>query len=332
MNYYKRHIGDYMKDASHLSLLEHGIYMRLLDVYYTRESAIPVDQAARLIGARGKDEKEALSIVAGEFFTVTDGCFTQARCDREIAIAREFSEEADGRKANEAERQQRHRARRKDMFDTLRSRGIVPAWDASTEKLKQFLDMPVTSPVTFQVTSPVTQPVTDCNAPETAITSNQKPVTNNQTHTTAVLDQTPDGTGVPVCVLICKAMRTAGIGDANDADTTLAVLVGKGATLDAFVAAVPMALAAGKGFAYVLGIVKNQMTAAAVLAVAPMAAPVARSGKPDVSRVTVAARPDADAALRHLAADAAIPRNGPPPELRARLAQRKSSTVSGQVA
>ena len=85
MNYYKRHIGDYMKDASHLSLLEHGVYMRLLDVYYTREVPIPVDQAARLISARSKDEREALSVVADEFFTVVDGCYTQTRCDAEIA-------------------------------------------------------------------------------------------------------------------------------------------------------------------------------------------------------------------------------------------------------
>ena len=85
MNYYKRHIGDYMKDASHLSLLEHGVYMRLLDVYYTREVPIPVDQAARLISARSKDEREALSVVADEFFTVVDGCYTQTRCGAEIA-------------------------------------------------------------------------------------------------------------------------------------------------------------------------------------------------------------------------------------------------------
>lgn len=92
MNYYKRHIGDYMKDASHLSLLEHGIYMRLLDVYYTRESAIPVDQAARLIGARTKDEKEALLVVAEEFFEEVDGFYTQSRCDREIAAMQQKSE------------------------------------------------------------------------------------------------------------------------------------------------------------------------------------------------------------------------------------------------
>ena len=85
MNYYKRHIGDYMKDASHLSLLEHGIYMRLLDLYYTREAAIPVDKAARLIGARSQEEKDALSAVLAEFFEERDGCYRQSRCEAEIS-------------------------------------------------------------------------------------------------------------------------------------------------------------------------------------------------------------------------------------------------------
>lgn len=75
-----------MKDASHLSLLEHGVYMRLLDVYYTREAPIPVDQAARLIGARTDEEKATLTVIAGEFFKVVDGCYTQARCDIEISM------------------------------------------------------------------------------------------------------------------------------------------------------------------------------------------------------------------------------------------------------
>ncbi len=29
MNYYKRHVGDCLKDASHLTLTEHGAYVRL---------------------------------------------------------------------------------------------------------------------------------------------------------------------------------------------------------------------------------------------------------------------------------------------------------------
>lgn len=84
MNYYERHIGDYLKDTAHLSLLEHGIYTRLLDVYYTRETAIPADQVARLIGARSKEEREALEAVLAEFFYLVDGVFHQDRCERKI--------------------------------------------------------------------------------------------------------------------------------------------------------------------------------------------------------------------------------------------------------
>ena len=84
MNYYERHIGDYLKDTAHLSLLEHGIYTRLMDVYYTREAPIPEDQAARLIGARSKEEREALEAVLAEFFERTPDGWMQERCEREI--------------------------------------------------------------------------------------------------------------------------------------------------------------------------------------------------------------------------------------------------------
>lgn len=99
MNFYKRHIGDYIKKAGHLTLLEHGIYARLMDVYYTREAGIPEDKAARLIGARSKDELQALANVLEEFFTLVDSTWTQGRCEEEIAIA---SEKADKNRANGA--------------------------------------------------------------------------------------------------------------------------------------------------------------------------------------------------------------------------------------
>lgn len=89
MNYYRRHIGDYLKDTAHLTLLEHGIYARLLDVYYTREDGIPDAQAARLIGARTPDEIEALRAVLEEFFEPSDGgMWRQPRCEREIDAMR----------------------------------------------------------------------------------------------------------------------------------------------------------------------------------------------------------------------------------------------------
>lgn len=87
MNYYRRHIGDYIRDTAHLSLLEHGVYSRLLDVYYSRENGIPKDQAARLIGARSPDELQAVEAVLSEFFQLTDGVWRQSRCDEEIELS-----------------------------------------------------------------------------------------------------------------------------------------------------------------------------------------------------------------------------------------------------
>lgn len=94
MNYYNRHIGDYLKDTAHLSLLEHGIYTRLLDVYYTREAPIPDDQAARLIGANSKEEKKALAGILSEFFAINNGAWEQTRCQREIDLCSEKSNKA----------------------------------------------------------------------------------------------------------------------------------------------------------------------------------------------------------------------------------------------
>jgi uncharacterized protein YdaU (DUF1376 family) len=94
LNYYERHIGDYLKDTAHLSLLQHGIYARLLDVYYTKEAALPEADALRLIGARSKEERAAAIDVLAEFFTLVDGAWSQSRCDAEIARYRDKQEKA----------------------------------------------------------------------------------------------------------------------------------------------------------------------------------------------------------------------------------------------
>ena len=110
MNFYQRHIGDYLKDTAHLSLLEHGIYTRLLDVYYTRESGIPDDQAARLIGARGSEIK-ALKTVLNEYFTLIDGLWVQSRCDREIESYRDKSNKARRSASARWDKEQTHNER-----------------------------------------------------------------------------------------------------------------------------------------------------------------------------------------------------------------------------
>lgn len=85
VNYYRHHIGDYLRDAAHLSLLEHGVYGRLLQVYYTREAPIADGEKYRVIGARSDDERRAVDSVLDEFFALIDGLWVQSRCDREIA-------------------------------------------------------------------------------------------------------------------------------------------------------------------------------------------------------------------------------------------------------
>lgn len=102
MNYYKKHIGDYVRDTAHLTLLEHGVYARLLDIYYTNESGVPDAQVERLIGARTEEERFATRAVLSEFFvlatpenrmgfnsvSITEPTWKQARCERELDQAR----------------------------------------------------------------------------------------------------------------------------------------------------------------------------------------------------------------------------------------------------
>lgn len=88
MNFYKRHLGDYAKDAGHLSMLEHGAYTLLLDRYYTTEKPIPcLADAYRICRARTPAERAAVDDVLREFF-VTDGeAFLNRRAEEEIAKA-----------------------------------------------------------------------------------------------------------------------------------------------------------------------------------------------------------------------------------------------------
>ncbi|MGI4938357.1 MAG: DUF1376 domain-containing protein [Janthinobacterium lividum] len=180
MNFYKRHIGDYIKDAGHLSLLEHGVYCRLLDVYYTRETGIPEDKAARLVGARSKDELAALGTVLEEFFTLTAGVWRQHRCEEEIAsMQKPEPEEGEEPKESRESRQQRYRARRAAIFETLHVHGVTMDWNTKMDDLQDAL-LRVT---TLQKPSP---PVT---APVTPVTRNEA---SHKRNVTATISQTPD--------------------------------------------------------------------------------------------------------------------------------------------
>lgn len=152
MNYYERHLGDYARDASHLTMLEHGAYTLLLDRYYTTEQGIPADQAHRVCRARSRDEKEAVDTVLAEFFTLRDGVHHQKRVDAEIERYSESAPDREAKRENERERQRRTRERRKKLFDLLRANGIVPAYDSPMAELQAAASRIKSPPVTPTVT------------------------------------------------------------------------------------------------------------------------------------------------------------------------------------
>lgn len=93
MKYYKRNLGDYAGATRHLSMLEHGAYTLLLDTYYVTETPLPLEQRSlyRLVGARSKDEREAVDAVLQDFFTKESDGWRQQRCDVEIAHKQQLS-------------------------------------------------------------------------------------------------------------------------------------------------------------------------------------------------------------------------------------------------
>ena len=87
MHYYPKNIGDYRRDTMNLSLLEHGVYMTLIDHYTLNEEPFPLDQLdiCWAIGARTDDEKTAVCLILSKFFIETEKGYTHKRCDEEIA-------------------------------------------------------------------------------------------------------------------------------------------------------------------------------------------------------------------------------------------------------
>lgn len=87
MNYYEHHLGDYLRDTAHLSMLEDGAYRRLLDAYYIREAPLPssIREVFRLVRASSKRDREAVETVLREFFVESLEGWTHARCAREIS-------------------------------------------------------------------------------------------------------------------------------------------------------------------------------------------------------------------------------------------------------
>lgn len=94
MNYYRRHIGDYMTATAGLSLREHGAYALLLDYYYSTEKPLALDPKSifRIAQCHSAEDKRAVASVLQRFFVKCEDGWHQKRADDEIAIAKQVIE------------------------------------------------------------------------------------------------------------------------------------------------------------------------------------------------------------------------------------------------
>lgn len=86
MNYFEKHIGDWIRDTVSLTMLEDGAYNRLIDQYYQTERPLPNDKKLvyRLARANSSAERKAVDFVIENFFERTDAGYVQKRAEAEL--------------------------------------------------------------------------------------------------------------------------------------------------------------------------------------------------------------------------------------------------------
>ena len=287
MKYYERHIGDYLKDTAHLSLLEHGVYGRLLDVYYTREAPIPASDVARLVGARSREERAALDVVLQEFFTRDGDAWRHARCDREISDFNSGQPERDLKKVNENNRMKRHREERARLFKALTDAGGHADWNTKTSELREIVKRISTAREPLAPPSSATAPATPATATHSPLPITQYPKNQGEDvehqkaggisggpagPARAGLPEWPDaGAGAAVA----EGMRAAGLPDVSPTHPRLLALLAAGLTQAELVEAARVAVAQGKGFAWAMARAEGQRRDAAAVVALPDAEPAA---------------------------------------------------------
>jgi uncharacterized protein YdaU (DUF1376 family) len=309
MNYYEHHIGDYAEATAHLSILEDGIYSRLLRKYYATETPISAafEKVCRLVGARSKEEKAAVQVVLEDFFVLEEDGYHQARCDKDIAEFRAGEPERDLKRANERNRNQKHRDERAKLFKELTDAGGHAHWNIGMTELRALVRSVAgqnkTAPATPQgidlyrpATRPATAPATPATATQTPDTRHQTPI-NQGAHVEhqqgGCLPNGPDGparavwehwgqdsgsgpdapTG-PGLADAVQAMAAAGLPGVSAGNPMLWSLLQAGITVAELADAARAAAKAGKGEGWALARAKGKREDAAVAASLPDAVPV----------------------------------------------------------
>lgn len=112
MNFFKLYIGDYQRDTAHLSVVEHGAFMLMLQHYYATERPLPTGKALhRMLRAQDKVERDAIDSIAAQFWRTTDAGLVNDRADEEI---RKASKQCEANRAVAMAREDARRSARKE--------------------------------------------------------------------------------------------------------------------------------------------------------------------------------------------------------------------------
>jgi uncharacterized protein YdaU (DUF1376 family) len=246
MNYYELHIGDFIRDTVSLTMLEEGAYRRLIDQAYQTERPLPVDKKMvyRLARANTAPEKKAVDFVLSSYFQLTDDGYVQKRIQQEIERYWERDQSNETKRENDRDRQQRARDRRKQLFDDLRSHGIVPEFNTPTKQLQAIFSRVTNGDENGDVTQSVTR---DNTATQTPDTKHQTPVLKPLAHRAS--DQPELARGVEPskdvekqevtptpAALLSQAMRKHGV-MSNPGDPRLIALGNQGVSVETIEAA-----------------------------------------------------------------------------------------------
>lgn len=89
MNFYKRYMGDYLRDTLRLPMIQDGAYNRLIDAYYAEERPLPLkkEELYTMARATSKAEREAVDAVVQRFFREMADGYHHKRIDEEIEKA-----------------------------------------------------------------------------------------------------------------------------------------------------------------------------------------------------------------------------------------------------
>jgi len=181
MNYFEHHIGDYAEATAHLTFVEDAAYHRLMRKYYAREKPIPADlkDAQRIVGARTKEERDAVKTVLEEFFFLESDGWHQKTCDEAIEKYLSGEPEREVKKANEDNRLKRHREERAKLFKVITDAGEHAPWNMGMVELRELVKrIETATPATAEGNKPETPPAT---APATPATATHTPIPNTHT-------------------------------------------------------------------------------------------------------------------------------------------------------